>query len=152
MVQTSFKYLVSLMINPNHVTWIDSFPVTHYQISQVMLLRFGKSLRKAENVIKGMDRTRLLFSAKITVSLRALMIFEQKSCKLHGNRCGVYRACWNWKCIIRMIGSFILIWRLRLFSCQGSHFYKCHTEWCFCLARDWSKNDVSAMLGLLLWD
>ena len=91
MVQTSFKYLVSLMINPNHVTWIDSFPVTHYQISQVMLLRFGKSLLKAENVIKGMDRTRLLFSAKITVSLRTLMIFEQKSCKLHGNRCGVYR-------------------------------------------------------------
>ena len=30
-----------------------------------MLLRFGKGLLKAENVIEGMDRTPLLFVAKI---------------------------------------------------------------------------------------
>ena len=53
------------MINSNHVTWIDSFPVPHYQISRVMLLCFGKGLLKAENVIEGMDRTPLLFAAKI---------------------------------------------------------------------------------------
>ena len=53
------------MIISNHVTWIDSFPVPHYQISRVMLLRFGKGLLKAENVIEGMDRAPLSFVAKI---------------------------------------------------------------------------------------
>lgn len=40
----------------NYVTSINSFLVTHYQISRVMLLSFEESPLKTENLIERMDR------------------------------------------------------------------------------------------------
>ena len=35
---------------------------------------------------------------------------------------------------------------------QGPFSCKCHIVWFFYLTRDWSKDDVNAIQGLLMWD
>ena len=49
-----------------------------YEISQVILLRFGESPLKMDNVIKRMNRTTLTFGAKIILFAKYTDYFLQK--------------------------------------------------------------------------
>ena len=51
-----------------------------YEISQVILLRFGESPLKMDNVIKRMNRTTLTFGVKIILFATYTDYFLQKRC------------------------------------------------------------------------
>ena len=103
---------------------------------------------KTDNVIKRMDRTPFIFSAKINFFITYTDNFLQKS---HVNSTATDVA-FRENLLKLNSRKHQINFPLWLFygHVQGPFCYKFHIAWFFYLTRDWSKNDVSAMQGLLL--
>ena len=82
MVPTSFKYLLSLIINSQFHKLISGHAILNFTSN---VAAFGESLLKTDNIILKMDRTPLIFSAKIW--LVHWLFFAKKTRKHHGNWC-----------------------------------------------------------------
>ena len=66
----------------------------------------------------------------------------------------LWRAYWNWNCMFRTKENTILVWPLGLLFLSRTRiiFLQMPRRIIFYLTRDWSKDDVGAIQGLLLWD
>ena len=112
----------------------------------VMFLRFGESPPKTENLIKRMDRPLPSFSAKITLfvtypdlnSMATNIAFRKSLLKLE---------MYFWKYTENRINFSLMIIYL---SRTGIIFIQMLGSMIFYLTRDLSKDDVSALQGLLL--